>query len=274
MPTHEARWFGPGEIANRLGVTPKALRVYEREGLVTPHRTEGGWRAYGPAEVERLHLVLALRDLGLPLKKIAALIRDRQTDLLTVLSAQQDLLEAQQRKITRGIGLLAAARTKLAEGRALSLDDLIHLTKETLMQTSSATKSAMKTLETRFEAALEDRLPGQAENALADLKHQIAATGKSKDEISVIVRQLMAEARDFMTRGDETSDGVKALVVRWRAFAGEFAKPEPHIREAMSDALNVAANDPSLKPDLPFDPAVIQFVMKVAKGMKARGELN
>ncbi len=38
------QWLGPGEMARRLGVTPKALRVYEREGLVTAARTEAGWR--------------------------------------------------------------------------------------------------------------------------------------------------------------------------------------------------------------------------------------
>ncbi len=141
MPTHEARWFGPGEIASRLGVTSKALRVYEREGLVTPRRTEAGWRAYGPAEVERLHLVLALRDLGLPLKKIGRLIGEKHTDLLAVLTAQQESLEAQRRKITRAIALLSAARTRLAAGQALSLDDLIHLTKETLMQNPDAMKT-------------------------------------------------------------------------------------------------------------------------------------
>ncbi len=266
--SQDARWFGPAEIANRLGVTAKALRVYEREGLVTPHRTQAGWRVYGPAQIERLHLVLALRDLGLPLKKIGALVRDKQTDLLTVLTAQQEALEAQRRKLTRGITLLSAARARLADGQALSLDDLIHLTKETLMQ------NPMRDLETRFEAALEDRLPGQAQDALAGLKQQIAATGKTKAEISAVVKGLMAEARAFMVQGDETSDAVKDLVVRWRAFAAEFKKPEAPVKEAMSEAFRTAVNDPNLKADLPFDPAALEFVARVAKGMKARGELS
>jgi hypothetical protein len=38
------QWLGPGEMARRLGVTPKALRVYERDVLVTAARTEAGWR--------------------------------------------------------------------------------------------------------------------------------------------------------------------------------------------------------------------------------------
>ncbi len=44
MGGEKERWFGPGETARRLGVTTKALRVYEREGLVVPHRAESRWR--------------------------------------------------------------------------------------------------------------------------------------------------------------------------------------------------------------------------------------
>jgi DNA-binding transcriptional MerR regulator len=202
MLTKEVRWFGPGEIAKRLGVTSKTLRVYEREGLVTPHRTEAGWRVYGPAQVERLHLVLALRDLGLPLKRIGKLISEKQTDLLTVLTVQQESLESQRRKITRGINLLSTARNKLVSGQVLSLDDLIHLTKETLMQIPDA----MKSLKSKFDAVLEERLPGtQSEAAIAHLNQEISGLGKTKAELFAIFEQLMADGRELMAKGDETS---------------------------------------------------------------------
>jgi len=55
------QWLGPGEMARRLGVTPKALRVYEREGLVAAGRTEAGWRVYGPAQAARLHQIIVVR---------------------------------------------------------------------------------------------------------------------------------------------------------------------------------------------------------------------
>ena len=61
-------------MAARLGVSSKALRVYEREGLVEPGRSAAGWRAYGPAQAARLHQIMALRGLGLSLKQIKALL--------------------------------------------------------------------------------------------------------------------------------------------------------------------------------------------------------
>ena len=42
-------------IAKRFGVSAKALRVYERMGLIRPARTQSGWRSYGQADVERLY---------------------------------------------------------------------------------------------------------------------------------------------------------------------------------------------------------------------------
>src|SRR6266481_3491454 len=134
MNTETERWLGPGEAAAMLGITAKALRVYERQGLVAPHRTEAGWRVYGPAHVTRLHQIIALKDLGLPLKKIKDLIGGDQTRLRAVLFIQQEALEDQRRKIDRGIDLLIRARKKLIGGETLTLDDVASLTRETVMQ--------------------------------------------------------------------------------------------------------------------------------------------
>lgn len=63
-----------GELARQLGVTPESLRFYERQGLLpTPGRSENGYREYGPADVERLRLLIGLRRLDLPLDQAAEL---------------------------------------------------------------------------------------------------------------------------------------------------------------------------------------------------------
>ena len=50
-----AQFLSPSAAAQRLGVSAKALRLYERRGLVTPGRTAAGWRSYGPDEIARLY---------------------------------------------------------------------------------------------------------------------------------------------------------------------------------------------------------------------------
>jgi hypothetical protein len=81
--------LSPAEAASKLGVSAKALRVYERHGLVKPVRGANGYRAYGPAEMVRLHQVLALKALGLPLSKIAGLLAGRYSATIWMIAARQ-----------------------------------------------------------------------------------------------------------------------------------------------------------------------------------------
>ena len=62
-----AQFLNPSEAAIRLGVSAKALRLYEQRGLIAPIRTAAGWRTYGPVEMARAAEIVALRALGLSL---------------------------------------------------------------------------------------------------------------------------------------------------------------------------------------------------------------
>ncbi len=61
-----------GELADVVGVSPDTIRFYESEGLLPrPPRQGNGYRDYGPAELERIRLMLDLRRLDLPLADTA-----------------------------------------------------------------------------------------------------------------------------------------------------------------------------------------------------------
>lgn len=69
-----------GEVAARAGVTTKAIRYYERVGvLAPPARTEAGYRRYDPGTLTRLRFVRAAQAVGLSLGEIRDVIafRDR-----------------------------------------------------------------------------------------------------------------------------------------------------------------------------------------------------
>lgn len=73
-----------GTIAEATGLTPDAIRYYERLGLVPkPARTEGGFRVYPPSTVARLLFVKQAQKLGLELREIRELLapaRGRQRE--------------------------------------------------------------------------------------------------------------------------------------------------------------------------------------------------
>ena len=67
-------------VANMLGVHPQTLRQYEREGLVTPSRTEGRMRLYSQADIDRTKMILRLtRDMGVNLAGVDVILRLRDT---------------------------------------------------------------------------------------------------------------------------------------------------------------------------------------------------
>lgn len=62
--------LGAAECARRMGITVRALRVYERYGLIAPKRSARGWRIYDSSDLNRLNAILALKRLGMTLTQI------------------------------------------------------------------------------------------------------------------------------------------------------------------------------------------------------------
>jgi DNA-binding transcriptional MerR regulator len=112
-----ACFLTPAEAARRLGVSTKALRLYEQRGLVTPRRTVAGWRAYGPDEMARAAEIVALRNLGLSLAGIAQVLDGEAEVLEPALAAHQAALEGQVRQLAGAVDKVRALRADLAGGR-------------------------------------------------------------------------------------------------------------------------------------------------------------
>lgn len=69
-----------GEIARRSGFTIKALRFYERRGLLPPSgRSPGGYRLYSEADLHRLEFIRHAKTLGLALDQIRELVATART---------------------------------------------------------------------------------------------------------------------------------------------------------------------------------------------------
>ncbi len=69
-----------GELARATSTPVETIRYYEREGLLPPApRSEGNYRLYGPAHVERLAFVRHCRSLDMALDEIRTLLRFRDT---------------------------------------------------------------------------------------------------------------------------------------------------------------------------------------------------
>jgi DNA-binding transcriptional MerR regulator len=111
------------ELAREFDITPRAIRYYEDQGLISPERS-GQSRVYSKRDRTRLKLTLRGRRLGLSLAEIRELIdmydvgRDQRTQLskfLAVLARQRAALERQREDIEAVLAEIDSLETRAHE---------------------------------------------------------------------------------------------------------------------------------------------------------------
>jgi DNA-binding transcriptional MerR regulator len=93
-----------GEVAERLGVSPRTIKYYEELGLIEPEaRSPGGFRLYGEEDVQRLERILRMKGIGYSLAAIRELlaVRDaaQEADKTTVLNTAAERLKDREREV-------------------------------------------------------------------------------------------------------------------------------------------------------------------------------
>ena len=75
----KARTYTISAVADQYQIHPQTLRLYEREGLLKPSRSEGNTRLYTDPDLERLEVILSLtRDLGVNLAGVEIILNMRE----------------------------------------------------------------------------------------------------------------------------------------------------------------------------------------------------
>jgi MerR family transcriptional regulator, heat shock protein HspR len=99
----ENRFVMISVVAERLGVHPQTLRMYEREGLLTPVRSAGNTRLYDEDTIKRLETILFLtRELGVNLAGVEVILNLRAQ--MTEMQLEVDRLLQQVREQLRERG--------------------------------------------------------------------------------------------------------------------------------------------------------------------------
>ena len=120
--------------ADQYGLHPQTLRMYEREGLLKPSRSEGNTRLYDDTDLLRLELILSLtRDLGVNLAGVEIILNMREK------------MDAMQREFERFFQYLqshAEELTNFAEPPAEGTSDaLVPLSRAAALRRGSGSRS-------------------------------------------------------------------------------------------------------------------------------------
>lgn len=91
-------------VAQRYNIHPQTLRLYEREGLLTPSRTEGNTRLYSDEDLERLETILTLtRELGVNLAGVEIILNMRER-MEQMQSEVDEFMQYVKQEMARGLG--------------------------------------------------------------------------------------------------------------------------------------------------------------------------
>src|SRR5512135_1007552 len=96
-------YFMISAVAQKYNIHPQTLRLYEREGLLKPSRTEGNTRLYSEEDLEQLETILSLtRDLGVNLAGVEIILNMRRK-MEQMQHEVNEFMEYVKRELTRGI---------------------------------------------------------------------------------------------------------------------------------------------------------------------------
>ena len=98
-----------GELSEATGASPRSLRYYEQQGLITAERGLNGYREYAEADVEKVRRIKALLDVGLPTATIRDILpcdgtgpqADSCAALMERISGLRDRLAEQAEELSR-----------------------------------------------------------------------------------------------------------------------------------------------------------------------------
>ena len=245
------------EVARRTGLSSRALRFYEARGLVSPLRTASGRRLYSPAQLERLHEVVALKRAGFTLSAIARLFAGREPRLGDMLSLQLAAIEQQRSELDQAASLIRTALSRIALGEPLDAATLCSLIRngETIM-----------TEKHQWEGLSATYLSDQAK---ADFAAAPLPEGFDQADYAAKWADLGARIKAALPL-DPVSEAAQEFVAEWRELLAPFAAiASPAMMEGVKAMYQDMPQWPQGSPSPGFDGEVWSFIQQA--GAQARG---
>lgn len=120
------------EAAERLGISQRAIRFYEKQGLLSPSRQQhNGYREFGEEDIWRLQTIVALREAGMPIADIRTALAEidakDEDRLMELLELQRSVMFAKWVEMKQMIETADRMIETLRQNRTLPIDDIYQL---------------------------------------------------------------------------------------------------------------------------------------------------
>lgn len=174
------------QLAELSGTSVRTLHYYEEVGLLHPERRPNGYRSYGPADVERLGQVLAMRACRMPLAEVRQLLEGSDANAVKLLARHLEELRAQERQVKEAVARTRAAMELLEGVSGMSTKESFEALKQ--RQLEEFERSHGDEARERYGADVID----QTNERLMGLSR---AEWDEKDRLEKRITELLAEAK-------------------------------------------------------------------------------
>jgi len=223
-----------GELAKRTGLTVRTLHHYDELGLLSPSaRSDTGYRLYNKDDIVRLHRILALRQLGLPLSDIGHSLANDGLPLPELIQRQLHVLDDQ------------IAEAVLLRNRLERLQATLRQQAEPEFADWLNTLEMMTVYDKYFTAE------EQAELASRRNDPNVA-------QVQAAWPALVAEVRQLMSDGVPPADPVvRAAAARWSDLVQQFTQGSANL---LIKTAKMKLQEESLHVQSGIDPAMMAYV--------------
>ena len=128
--------YTTGEIAKLCGVSVRTVQYYDDRGILTPSElSEGGRRLYTESDLGRMRIICFLREAGLPINSISALLAEEnpQSIISVLLEQQEQVLREELSERQAKLDLIEGIKKGLKELESFSVEsigDIAHVMKQ------------------------------------------------------------------------------------------------------------------------------------------------
>ena len=243
-----SQFLSIGETARRSGLTVRALRYYEEQGLLAAVRGTNGQRYFADAQLRRLQQILVLKSIGLTLGQISAMLAGDDMDMEQVVAVQLAALRHRCGELKASIAGLETVLTRIKAGGAPDIDTLCDLIQSARsMEMENPYKEVIETYFTDEQLArLEARKPDPA----------VIEEGQAAWNRLLAKVEALAEAD-----ADPAGAEAQAAAKEWQALIDAFTQGDPDMEASLGRMYQERHDWPGdAKP--PVGEAVWEFMAK------------
>lgn len=231
------------DVARISRVSSRTLRHYDHLGLLPPaHTGSGGLRFYERPQLLRLQHILVLRELGLGLDDIGAVL-DGDTDEVAALRRHQERLLSESDRLRTLAATVAAGIHEREEGATMPAEDLFQGFRDDPYAAEAQQRWPEGHAESQHRTegltkADERRIMAEGDAVTADLAAAMAAGSPVDDPgVQAIITRHHAWVSHFWTPGKDAYIGLGRMYVDDERFTATYDAVAPGLAPYLRDAI-------------------------------------